>query len=144
MVFIADKRALSLHVKSLKNNAFTLEKDDWCYLRTSDLRLQTSDLRPQTSDFRGECRKQRRLRRRRYGTPVPNFLWHVDGWDKFAPFGTFIHEAVDGLSQRILWLAANSTKKKTNRCLPTHFIRKFTSFIDRAGLLYKHNQKNQF
>ena len=29
MVFIADKRALT--VKSLKHNAFTLEKDDWCY-----------------------------------------------------------------------------------------------------------------
>ena len=61
--------------------------------------LQTSDFRLQTSDFRGvECRKQRRLRRRREGTPGPNFLWHVDGWDKFAPFGTFIHEAVDGFS----------------------------------------------
>ena len=49
---------------------------------------------PQTSDLRGvEGRKQQRLRRR-HGTPGPNFLWQVDGWDKFAPFGTFIHEAV--------------------------------------------------
>ena len=111
--------------------------------------LQTSDFRLQTSDFRGvECRKQQRLRRRRYGTPGSNFLWYVDGWDKFAPFVTFIHEAVDGFSRRIIWLAANSTNKRTNGCFPTHFIRKFTSFIDRAGLrvnlLYKHNHKNQF
>ncbi|KAK2548883.1 hypothetical protein P5673_030810 [Acropora cervicornis] len=58
---------------------------------TLNFGLQTSsDFRLQTSDFRGvECRKQRRLRRRRYGTPGPNFLWHVDGWDKFAPYGTF-------------------------------------------------------
>ena len=34
-----------------------------------------------------ECRKRRRLKRRWYGTPGPNFLWHVDGWDKLAPFG---------------------------------------------------------
>ena len=34
-----------------------------------------------------ECRKRRRLKRRWYGTTGPNFLWHVDGWDKLAPFG---------------------------------------------------------
>jgi len=38
-----------------------------------------------------ECRKRRRLKRRRYITPGPNFLWHVDGWDKLAHFGIFIH-----------------------------------------------------
>ena len=74
-----------------------------------DFRLRTSDFRLQT--WRVECRKQRRLRRSRYGTPGPNFLWHIDGWDKLAPFGTFIHEAVDGFSRRILWLAVNSTNK---------------------------------
>ena len=83
-------------------------------LQTSDFRLQTSDFRLRTSDFglEGvECRKQRRLRRSRYGTPGPNFLWHVEGWDKLAPFGAFIHEAVDGFSRRILWLTVNSTNK---------------------------------
>ena len=43
------------------------------------------------------------LKRRRYITPGPNFLWHVDGWDKLAHFGIFIHGAVDGFSRRILW-----------------------------------------
>jgi len=33
-----------------------------------------------------ECRKKRRLKRRRYITPGLNYLWHVDGWDKLAPF----------------------------------------------------------
>ena len=58
-----------------------------------------------------ECRKRRRLKRRRCITPGPNFLWHVDSWDKPAHFGIFIHGAVDGFSRRILWLEANSTNK---------------------------------
>ena len=49
-----------------------------------------------------ERRKRRRLKRRRYVTPGPNFLWHVDGWDKLAPFGIFVHGAIDGFSRRIL------------------------------------------
>ena len=56
-----------------------------------------------------ECRKRRRLKRQRYITPGPNFLWHVDGWDKLAHI--FIHGAVDGFSRQILWLEANSTNK---------------------------------
>ena len=57
------------------------------------------------------CRKRRRLKGRRYGTPGPNFLWHVDEWDRLAPFGVFIHGAVDGFSRRILLLEVNSTNK---------------------------------
>jgi len=29
-------------------------------------------------------RRRRRLKRRKYTTPGPNFLWHIDGWDKLA------------------------------------------------------------
>ena len=68
-----------------------------------------------------ECRKRRRLKRRRYGTPGPNFLWHVDGWDKLAPFGIFIHGAVDGFSRRILWLEVNSTNKKPS-IIASHYL----------------------
>ena len=34
-----------------------------------------------------ERRKRRRLKGRRYVTTGSNFVWHVDGWDKLAPFG---------------------------------------------------------
>ena len=54
------------------------------------------------------------LKTRRYGTPGPNFLQHVDGWDKRSPFGIFIHGAVDGFSRRILRLEVNSTNKYPN------------------------------
>ena len=58
-----------------------------------------------------ECRQRRRQKRWRYVTPGPNLLWHVDGWDKLAPFGFFVHGAVDCFSRRILWLEVNSTNK---------------------------------
>ncbi|EDO30927.1 predicted protein [Nematostella vectensis] len=58
-----------------------------------------------------ERRRRRRLKRRKYVTPGPNFLWHIDGWDKLAPFGFFIHGAIDGYSRRILWLEVASTNK---------------------------------
>lgn len=49
-------------------------------------------------------RKNRRLLRRQYTSPGPNFVWHVDGYDKLKPFGFAIHGAIDGFSRRILWL----------------------------------------
>ena len=68
-----------------------------------------------------ERRKRRRLKRRRYVTPGPNFLWHVDGWDKLAPFGIFIHGAVDGFSRRILWIEVNSTNKNPS-VIASHYL----------------------
>lgn len=68
-----------------------------------------------------ERRKRRRLKRRRYITPGPNFIWHVDGWDKLAPFGIFIHGAIDGFSRRILWLEVNSTNKNPS-VIASHYL----------------------
>ena len=58
-----------------------------------------------------ERRKKLALKRRRYTTSGPIFLWHVDGWDNLSPFGIFIHGAVDGFSRRTLWMEVNSTNK---------------------------------
>lgn len=49
-------------------------------------------------------RKAKRLKRRRFVSPGPNFTWHLDGYDKLKPFGFCIHGAVDGYSRKILWL----------------------------------------
>ena len=68
-----------------------------------------------------ERRKRRRLKRRRYVTPGPNFIWHVDGWDKLAPFGIAIHGAIDGFSRRILWLEVNSTNKNPS-VIASHYL----------------------
>ena len=34
----------------------------------------------------------------------PNFIWHIDGYDKLKPYGFCVHGAIDGYSRRILWL----------------------------------------
>lgn len=49
-------------------------------------------------------RKRRKLQRRRYINPGPNYTWHIDGYDKLKPFGFAIHGAIDGYSRRIMWL----------------------------------------
>ena len=49
-------------------------------------------------------RKQHKLKRRAYSAKGPNFMWHLDGYDKIKPFGLCIHGAIDGYSRRILWL----------------------------------------
>lgn len=49
-------------------------------------------------------RKQRRLKRRVYHNKGPNYLLHVDGYDKLKRFGFAIHGCVCGFSRRVLWL----------------------------------------
>ncbi|KAK3754527.1 hypothetical protein QZH41_000974 [Actinostola sp. cb2023] len=66
-------------------------------------------------------RRRRRLKRRKYTTPGPNFLWHIDGWDKLAPFGLYVHGAIDGYSRRILWLEVNSTNKNP-KVVASHYL----------------------
>ena len=56
-----------------------------------------------------EQRKSRRLTRRKYLSPGPNFTWHVDGYDKLKPYGFPIHGCIDGWSRRIMWLRVTRT-----------------------------------
>lgn len=51
-----------------------------------------------------EERKAKRLKRRRFVSPGPNYSWHVDGYDKLKPYGFPIHGAIDGWSRKIMWL----------------------------------------
>ena len=51
-----------------------------------------------------ERRSRHRLKRRQYKAKGPNYLWHIDGYDKLKPFGFGIHGAIDGHSCLILWL----------------------------------------
>lgn len=55
------------------------------------------------------ARTRHRLKRRKYVVPGPNFLWHLDGYDKLKPFGFAIHGCVDGYSRRIIWLNVASS-----------------------------------
>ena len=51
-----------------------------------------------------EMRRSKRLRRRKYSVPGPNYCWHIDGYDKLKPYGFPIHGCVDGWSRKIMWL----------------------------------------
>ena len=54
-------------------------------------------------------RSRHRFRRRTYSVKGPNYMWHLDGYDKLKPFGFPIHGAIDGYSRRILWLRVTCT-----------------------------------
>lgn len=53
-----------------------------------------------------EYRKRHRLRRRQYSNKGPNFLWHVDSYDKLKRYGICINGCIDGFSRHIIWLRA--------------------------------------
>jgi hypothetical protein len=63
-------------------------------------------------DREGVARRSKHcLKRRRYINKGPNYLWHIDGYDKLKPFGFCIHGCIAGFSRRIMWLEVSSTNK---------------------------------
>ncbi|XP_055073955.2 uncharacterized protein [Misgurnus anguillicaudatus] len=80
-------------------------KERGFHVRKEDIRLILSTLDPLGT----EMRRKRRLHRRAYFSKGPNFVWHVDSYDKLKPFGICINGAIDGFSRRILWLNAYCT-----------------------------------
>ncbi|XP_066924268.1 uncharacterized protein [Clytia hemisphaerica] len=58
-----------------------------------------------------ERRSRNVLKRRQYWSKGPNYVWHLDGYDKLKPFGFSIHGAIDGFSRRILWLKVAASNK---------------------------------
>ena len=70
----------------------------------------------QALDPEGVARRSRkRLIRRKYHVNGPNFIWHIDGYDKLKPFGFCIHGAIDGYSRRIMWLEVDHSNN--NPCI---------------------------
>ncbi|KAL7374928.1 hypothetical protein ABVT39_009216 [Epinephelus coioides] len=39
----------------------------------------------------------------------PNYIWHVDGYDKLKPFGLALSGCIDGFSRKIMWLVCGPT-----------------------------------
>ena len=74
----------------------------------------------QALDPEGVARRSRkRLIRRKYHVNGPNFIWHIDGYDKLKPFGFCIHGAIDGYSRRIMWLEVDHSNN--NPCIITKY-----------------------
>ena len=45
-------------------------------------------------------RSRYRLRRRIYISKGPNYVWHIDGYDKLKPYGFALHGYIDGHCQK--------------------------------------------
>lgn len=56
-----------------------------------------------------ELRGRRRLCRRSYFAKGPNYIWHLDSYDKLKPFGICINGCIDGFSRKIIWMNAYTT-----------------------------------
>ncbi|KAJ0060283.1 hypothetical protein NL108_007790 [Boleophthalmus pectinirostris] len=74
-------------------------------IRKEDVRLILALLDPVGC----QNRQSTRLRRRHYFAQGPNFVWHVDSYDKLKPYGICINGAIDGFSRKIMWLRAAYT-----------------------------------
>ena len=57
-------------------------------------------------------RRKKRLRRRIYSVPGPDFLWNIDGYDKLKPYGFSIHGCIDGFSRKIIWMEVDPSNKE--------------------------------
>ncbi|KAG7497736.1 hypothetical protein JOB18_043095 [Solea senegalensis] len=62
-------------------------------------------LQPQGTDLR----RRRRFTRRTYHSISPNYIWHIDGYDKLKPFGLALSGCIDGFSRRIMWLVCGNS-----------------------------------
>ena len=69
-----------------------------------------------------EIRRSRRLRRRTYRVPGPNYCWHTDGYDKLKPYGFPIYGCIDGWSRKIIWVRV--AQSNNNPLVPGSFILK--------------------
>ena len=84
----------------------TLQLEGWQIPRTVVANL-LKEIDPDGTEFR----KARRLKRRKYRNPGPNYAWHIDGYDKAKPWGFSIHGAIDGFSRKLLWLNVSRSNK---------------------------------
>ena len=66
-----------------------------------------------------ESKKAHKLKRRVHVSQGPNFIWHIDGYDKLKAFGFPIHGAIDGSRRKILW--PNIWPAKNNLYIISYF-----------------------
>ena len=79
----------------------------WHALRTQELQVPRHVFKQLMRELDPEgcqSRRAKRLRRRSYRVPGPNYYSHADGYDKLKPYGFPIHGCIDGWSRKIIWL----------------------------------------
>lgn len=68
-----------------------------------------------------DLRAHNRLRRRIYVSRGPNYVWHVDGYDKLKPYGICVSGCIDVFSRKMIWLEAFKTNSDP-RIIAGYFI----------------------
>ncbi|KAK2810384.1 hypothetical protein Q5P01_000407 [Channa striata] len=101
-------------IRNQLQNSGQLHGYRWMYVkcRKHGLRVRKDDVRLvlKELDPRGvSLRQARRLRRRNYFSKGPNFIWHLDSYDKLKPYGICVNGCIDGFSRKIIWLNAYTT-----------------------------------
>ena len=79
----------------------------WASLKRQKILVRKEDVRKPVFELNAEVvqqRKRRKLVRRKYRNPGPNYVWHIDGHDKLKPFGFSVHGCIDGFSRKLTWL----------------------------------------
>lgn len=99
-------------------------KENGLHIRKEHVRLILKELDPRGVALRAS----RRLYRRSYFAKGPNYIWHLDGYDKLKPFGICIHGCIDGFSRKIVWLNAFTTNSD-----PKVIGGYFMEAVERAG-----------
>ena len=82
-----------------------------CILISKGIQCRREDVRKMVCDKGSEdvqLRKQISLRRGKYTSPGPNFVWHIDGHNKLKPCSFRIYSAINGFSRRVLWLEVST------------------------------------
>jgi len=54
-------------------------------------------------------RLRHRLARRQYSAKGPDYIWHIDSYDKLKRYGLCINGSIDGFSRKLVWLNAYVT-----------------------------------
>lgn len=80
-----------MHSKCLRNGIIA---------KKEDIRLILSIVDPEACHLRSTGR----LTRRAYYAKGPNFIWHMDSYDKLKPFGFCVNGCIDGFSRSMIWL----------------------------------------
>jgi len=96
--------------------------------RREDIRKEMRNIDPDGVALR----KNRHLQRRKYQSPGPNYVCHIDGHDKLKPFGFSIHGCIDGYSRKLIWLEVGTTNK-----MPEVIGRYYLDAVNNFGVPYK-------
>ena len=75
----------------------------WASLKRQKILVRKEDVPKPVFELNAEVvqqRKRRKLVRRKYRNPGPNYVWHIDGHDKLKPFGFSVHGCIDGFSKK--------------------------------------------